>query len=151
MADRSNAPRPNSPRPKAPGEAAGRTPRSKGGSRRAPRSRVVMRFALAGVVLVGLLFAFVYPTRTFLDQRNDTARARAQLGQLRAANAQLAAESKRLQDPDEIEKLARRYGLVKPNEHAFVIVPVPEAVPAPAPEGATASDATTGGSAKPTP
>jgi len=44
---------------------------------------VVVRAALASVVLVGLLFAFVYPTRTFLDQRDDTNRARAQLALLK--------------------------------------------------------------------
>ena len=42
-----------------------------------------MRTALFLVVLVGLLFAFVYPTRTFLDQRSDTNKARAQLEVLR--------------------------------------------------------------------
>jgi cell division protein FtsB len=91
-----------------------------------------MRFALAGVVLVGLLFAFVYPTRTFLDQRADTDRAREQLALLRAENDKLAKLADRLQDPAEIEKLARRWGLVKPNEAAFVVVPTPEAIPAPA-------------------
>ncbi len=101
-----------------------------------------MRFALAGVVLVGLLFAFVYPTRTFLDQRADTNRAREQLALLRSENAKLDKIAERLQDPAEIEKLARRWGLVKPNEAAFVVVPAPEAVtvpepdPTPAPEGA---------------
>ena len=99
-----------------------------------------MRFALAAVVLVGLLFAFVYPTRTFLDQRNDTKRARAQLSLLRSENDKLEQAAERLQDPAEIEKLARRYGLVKPNEQPFVVVPAPApvAVPAPAPEGAVA-------------
>ena len=43
------------------------------------RRRPSMRTALFLVVLVGLLFAFVYPTRTFLDQRADTNKARAQL------------------------------------------------------------------------
>jgi cell division protein FtsB len=85
-----------------------------------------VRFALAAVVLIGLLFAFVYPTRTFLDQRDDTERARAQLALLRSENAKLEQAAERLQDPSEIEKLARRYGLVKPNEVPFVVVPAPE-------------------------
>jgi cell division protein FtsB len=96
-----------------------------------------VRFALAAVVLVGLLFAFVYPTRTFLDQRDDTNRARAQLALLRTENAKLEKIAERLQDPAEIEKLARRWGLVKPNEAAFVVVPAPEAVPVPAPDAAS--------------
>ena len=55
-----------------------------------------MRAALGSVVLVGLLFAFVYPTRTFLDQRSDTNRARAQLELLRTENERLAEETKKL-------------------------------------------------------
>ena len=69
------------------------------------------------VVLVGLLFVFVYPTRTFLDQRDETNKARAQLAVLQAENARLAQESKRLSTDSEIERLARqKYGLVKPGE-----------------------------------
>jgi cell division protein FtsB len=101
-------------------------------------------FALAAVVLVGLLFAFVYPTRTFLDQRAETARARAQLELLRSESDKLEAEAQRLQDPAEVEKLARRYGLVKPNERSFVIVPTPTvAPPAAAPAGADPEGTTT--------
>ena len=50
-----------------------------------------MRLALFLVVLVGLLFAFVYPTRTFLDQRDETNKARAQLEVLQSENARLVA------------------------------------------------------------
>ena len=97
-----------------------------------------MRIALFLVVLVGLLFAFVYPTRTFLDQRNETNKARAQLDLLESENARLSRESKRLSTDSEIERLAReKYGLVKPGERPFVILPAPTSsttpVPAPAP------------------
>ena len=85
-----------------------------------------MRTALFLVVLVGLLFAFVYPTRTFLDQRADTNKARAQLEVLHSENARLARESKRLSTETEIERLAReKYGLVQPGERPFVILPAP--------------------------
>ena len=88
--------------------------------------RPSMRLALILVVLVGLLFAFVYPTRTFLDQRNDTNKARAQLEVLQAENARLARESKRLSTDSEIERLAReQYGLVRPGERPFVVLPAP--------------------------
>ncbi len=93
-----------------------------------------MQLALLLVVLVGLLFAFVYPTRTFLDQRSDTNKARTQLGVLQAENARLARESKRLSTDSEIERLAReKYGLVKPGERPFVILPAPTSSTAPAP------------------
>jgi cell division protein FtsB len=85
-----------------------------------------MRAALFLVVLVGLLFAFVYPTRTFLDQRAATGKAQAQLELLQSENARMARETKKLRTDSEIEKLAReKYGLVKPGERAFVILPAP--------------------------
>ena len=76
-------------------------------------------------VLIGLLFAFVYPTRTFLDQRADTSRARAQLELLQTENKRLAREAKKLQSDSEIERRGRAYGLVKPEERPFVIIPEP--------------------------
>jgi len=89
-----------------------------------------MRLALFLVVLVGLLFAFVYPTRTFLDQRSETNKARAQLELLQSENQRLARESKRLSTDAEIERLAReKYGLVKPGERPFVIIPAPTTAP----------------------
>jgi cell division protein FtsB len=91
-----------------------------------------MRTALFLVVLVGLLFAFVYPTRTFLDQRAETNKARSQLQVLQSENARLARESKRLSTDSEIERLAReKYGLVKPGERPFVILPAPTTSTAP--------------------
>ena len=91
-----------------------------------------MRLALFLVVLVGLLFAFVYPTRTFLDQRTQTNKARTQLEVLETENARLARESKRLSTDSEIERLAReKYGLVKPGERPFVILPAPTTSTAP--------------------
>ena len=91
-----------------------------------------MRTAMFLVVLVGLLFAFVYPTRTFLDQRAETNKARSQLEVLQSENARLARESKRLSTDSEIERLAReKYGLVKPGERPFVILPAPTTSTAP--------------------
>ena len=71
------------------------------------RRKATVRAALGSVVLVGLLFAFVYPTRTFLDQRADTNAARAQLELLRSENERLAQETKRLQSDSEIERRGR--------------------------------------------
>ena len=93
-----------------------------------------MRTALFLVALVGLLFAFVYPTRTFLDQRAETNNARSQLSVLKQENARLAQESKRLSNDSEIERLARqKYGLVRPGERAFVILPAPTTTTVPPP------------------
>ena len=78
------------------------------------------------VSCVGLLFAFVYPTRTFLEQRDQMQRARQQLSVLDRENSKLEAESAKLQNDAEIERIAReKYGLVKPGERPFVIIPAP--------------------------
>ena len=92
----------------------------------------------ASVVLVGFLFAFVYPTRTFLDQRADTNKARAQLSLLRSENAKLAREAELLKSDAEIERRAREYGLVRPGERPFVIIPAPVTTLAPADPGGPA-------------
>jgi cell division protein FtsB len=97
-----------------------------------------VRLAAASVVLIGLLFAFVYPTRTFLDQRSQTQKARTQLDILQSENKRLAREAKRLQGSAEIERRARQFGLVKPGERPFVIIPGPtETTVAPAPADAS--------------
>jgi len=103
------------------------------------RSGGAVRLAAASVVLVGLLFAFVYPTRTFLDQRSETNKARTQLQILQTENARLAREAKRLQGSAEIERRARQYGLVKPGERPFVIIPAPSTATTAAPAPAEAS------------
>jgi cell division protein FtsB len=96
------------------------------------RRGTFVRGALLSVLLVGVLFAFVYPTQTFLDQRDATSKARAQLDLLRAENAKLADATKRLQDDDEIARIAREfYGLVQPGERPFVILPAPTTTTAP--------------------
>ena len=114
-------------KPKATAQAkARRTARSRG-----RRSTLVL--LLVGLAFVAVLFAFVYPTRTFLDQRNETNKSRAQLEVLQAENARLARESKRMSTDSEIERLARqKYGLVRPGERPFVILPAPSStVPPP--------------------
>jgi cell division protein FtsB len=52
----------------------------------------------------------------------------------------LARESKRLSTDSEIERLAReKYGLVKPGERPFVILPAPTSTTAPPPAPASTS------------
>jgi cell division protein FtsB len=111
--------------------AAKATPKGKA-KKDAGRRLAVVRAAIGSVVLVGLLFAFVYPTRTFLDQRDDTNRARTQLALLKSETAKLAREADRLTSDAEIERRARAYGLVRPGEQPFVIIPAPTTVPPPA-------------------
>jgi cell division protein FtsB len=81
---------------------------------------------LASVVFVGVLFAGVFPTRTYLAQRASISHAEKQLSVLGQQNAELRQRAKQLQTDAEIERLAReQYNLVKPGEDAFAILPPP--------------------------
>jgi cell division protein FtsB len=84
---------------------------------------------LSALALVGFLFAFVYPTRTYLEQREQIGRAQDRLTVLRQQTAALERDTARLEGDAEIERVAReQYGLVRPGETPYVIVP-PVATP----------------------
>jgi cell division protein FtsB len=102
--------------------------------RRAARTLVV------SVVLVGILFLFVFPTRTYLTQRKGLDSARARVTVLSKENEALAARVKKLNTDAEIERLAReQYSLVRPGEEAYAILPAPQPLPTdPPPDGAKA-------------
>ncbi len=86
--------------------------------------------ALVVLVLVGILFVAVLPTRTLLQQRRDTRAATAELRDLRERNEALEERARRLRDPREIEQLAReQYGLVRPGEEPYVVLPAPPPPP----------------------
>ena len=84
----------------------------------------------AGAVLVAVLLAAVFPTRTYLAQRRDLDAAERRLSVLRRENEELAARAQRLTTEAEIERLAReQYQLVRPGEEAYAILPPPEPPP----------------------
>jgi cell division protein FtsB len=94
--------------------------------------RRILGLVLAAVVLSGLLFLFVLPGRTYLSQRANLSAATSRLKVLGAESAKLEARIKQLQTDAEIERLARqRYGLVKPGEQAYAILPPQQAAPPP--------------------
>jgi hypothetical protein len=81
---------------------------------------------LASVAVVGVLFAGVFPTRTYLAQRASISHAEKQLEVLGEQNKELEARAKELQTDAKIEELARsRYNLVKPGEEAYAVLPPP--------------------------
>jgi cell division protein FtsB len=89
-----------------------------------------------GVTIVVVLFVFVFPTRTYLDQHRQLSLAAERLHVLDAQNQQLAAEAAKLQTPAEIQRLARaQYHMVRPGERASVILPppIPTTTTSPAP------------------
>jgi cell division protein FtsB len=90
--------------------------------------------AAAGTALILLvLVTFVFPTRTFLAQREAIAQAEVQLAALDEQRAALDERAALLQDDAEIERMAReQYNLVRPGEQAYAVLPPPGA-PDPAP------------------
>ena len=82
------------------------------------------RISVASLVFVAMMFLFVFPTRSYLAQQRQVRTARHSVEVLRAQNAQLAREAKRLQTPAEIERLARsQFNMVFPGEQAYNVVP----------------------------
>jgi cell division protein FtsB len=93
---------------------------------------VLVRLVIGAMVIVALLFAFVFPARTLLAQRQQTQKQRERLALLHEQTRKLEAETMRLQDDAEIERLARaRYNFVRPGEHPYVVVPPPTTAPPP--------------------
>jgi cell division protein FtsB len=81
---------------------------------------------VASAVLVAVLLLFVFPTRTYLDQRHQLATASERLRVLSSQNAGLSARIDQLHTDTEIERIAReQYHLVRPGETAFAILPSP--------------------------
>jgi cell division protein FtsB len=81
---------------------------------------------VAAIVLVAVLVLFVFPTRTYLDQRHQLAVASQRLQVLNGQTAQLSQRIDKLHTDAEIERIAReQYHLVKPGEQAFAILPAP--------------------------
>lgn len=92
------------------------------------RRRGIVLAAFAVPVLVAALFVFVFPTGTWWNQRRAIARETERLHLLREQNRELERELRRLQNPAEIERIAReRYRMVRPGEQAWI--PVPQAPP----------------------
>ena len=81
---------------------------------------------VVSVAFVVVLFAAVFPTRTYLAQRASIARAEEQLEVLEAQNRALEERQAELNDDAEIERLAReQYNLVRPGEEAYALLPSP--------------------------
>jgi cell division protein FtsB len=79
---------------------------------------------LGALAVVGLLFAFVYPTSTYFRQRSQLSKASERLERLERETERLEEASAKLQGDAEVERLAReQYGLVRPGETPYVLVP----------------------------
>ena len=80
--------------------------------------------SVIAVATLAVVFVGIFPTRTYLDQRNDISQASAELAALEEANAEAEDRLERLDSDDEIERVAReQYGLVKPGEEVYRVLP----------------------------
>jgi cell division protein FtsB len=94
---------------------------------RAARVREIGLVA-ASTALVAVLVYGIFPVRTFLNQRSNTAEAEERLEKLSEANERLEHEADQLRDDDEIEMRARSdYNWVFPGEESYGVLPPPVA------------------------
>jgi cell division protein FtsB len=99
---------------------------------RARRRRGALFALLVALALVVVLFAFVYPTRTYMQQRRQLRTAERRLEVLEESTKALERDSARLQSDAEVERRAREdFGLVRPGETPYVLVPAPTTTLAP--------------------
>jgi cell division protein FtsB len=82
------------------------------------------RVFLLGVLFV-ILLMYVSPLTRWVTQKNTAKEDTAQLRQLESANSDLKARLKSLQSPQALELRARKLGMVKQGERAFVIENLP--------------------------
>ena len=79
-----------------------------------------------GTGLVVALAVGVFPTRAWLDQRDDLSETQQRLSVLREQNEAMEDQLEKLGTPEEIERLAREeYNLVRPGEEAYSVLPAP--------------------------
>jgi cell division protein FtsB len=85
--------------------------------------RRAVRALLVAVVVGGILFLFVFPARTWLEQGKAISTAQHQAEVLAQENQVLAKRSSQLQSAAYLEQIARQdYGLIMPGEQAYNIV-----------------------------
>lgn len=86
--------------------------------------RRVVKLGIAVLVLAGVTFLFGFPVRTLLQQQKQMAANQHRSSVLGTENAKLTQRAAQLQTNAEIEQIARsQYGLVKPGEHSYVVLP----------------------------
>jgi cell division protein FtsB len=73
------------------------------------------------LVLLGVLALYVKPAFNYVTTFKEADRRDAEVAALERENARLKARRAELQDPRALEREARRLGMVKPGERAYVV------------------------------
>ncbi len=93
----------------------------------------IAKITMAVMVLVGAMYLFAYPARTYLAQKQAIAVQERTIAVLKGEDSKLAGESSALQSPATIARIARQdYGLVKHGQQAFMVLPSPSKSASPA-------------------
>lgn len=80
--------------------------------------------AVLGLVILAVFVFGVFPTGSYLEQRNELNRAIDELEQLEAENEVLTRRVARLESDEEIERVARKeFDMVLPEEESYLILP----------------------------
>ena len=77
------------------------------------------------IVLFGVVGLYVGPAINFVETWREAKVRRADVRELQHQNARLRARKKALTDPRTLEREARRLGLVKPGERAYIVKGLP--------------------------
>ena len=87
-------------------------------------SLIWRRLAVVAALVFVAATVLAVPARSYWAQRSEVSSRQAELADLRQQNAELVERSDRLDDPDEIQRIARRdYGLVAEGEESYTILP----------------------------
>ena len=84
----------------------------------------VGRIALL-LVLLGVLALYVNPLRSYWSTRQEASQRNEEVAKLKAENEQLRTRRDHLKDPRSLEAEARRLGMVRPGERAYVVSRLP--------------------------
>ena len=80
--------------------------------------------AMLGLVILAVFIFGVFPTGSYVDQRQQLNDAEAELAELQAENQELEAQIVRLESDAEIERVARgEFNLVRPGEESYLVLP----------------------------
>jgi cell division protein FtsB len=77
------------------------------------------------VVLLAILGLYISPVRSWLTQSRTAEDHRTEVRQLERENAELRARARALKRPEVLEREARRLGMVRRGERAYVIENLP--------------------------
>ena len=83
------------------------------------------RWALIGVFAL-VLYLYIGPALNWISAYKEAARQRAQVAELRAEHQRLLARKAELTAPGALEREARRLGMVKAGERAYIVEGLPK-------------------------